>query len=498
MALALARRRQGLLHRRRSRRCRTRSTPTWLPALGAGAGRAAHRGQRHQRRRPGGGDDHRGAAQHDLRRVARPGRPAVRRARRGPLPPGRLPGPGVGGGASIHLPPRGAASCACRPRCPTPTELADWIAHGAGPDRDGGRARARPVELEPCTSWATGRRTVTTCCRLLVDGRPNPEGAPLRRRAAPPAGPAPPARAARRVLHAAPGGGHRAARRRGPAAGHLLHLQPRRRATTPSRTCLDAGLRLTDAGRAAPDPPARRGTDRRPDRRRPGRARATTAGWPALEAGRRRPPRRDGPAVQGGGGGLLRRGPGQGGVRHRDPGPRHQHAGPLGRDRAAHQVQRRAPRVPDARAVHPAHRAGRAAGHRRPAATPSCCGRRSCPSTRWRRWPPAASSPCASAFRPTYNMAANLVRPLRPRAGAPAPRPVLRPVPGRPRRRSASRPVPTGWPRTWPQLEAGRTTGRRSSTWPATRSWPSGSVPPGDAPRRPRRHRGVAVPAPSR
>ena len=47
-------------------------------------------------------------------------RPALRRPRRGPLPPGHLPGPGVGGG---HHPPaaRTCGWCASRPRCPTPT-----------------------------------------------------------------------------------------------------------------------------------------------------------------------------------------------------------------------------------------------------------------------------------------------------------------------------------------------------------------------------------------
>ena len=38
---------------------------------GAGRGRAAHRRQLGQRRRAGGGDDHRGAAQHALRRLRR-------------------------------------------------------------------------------------------------------------------------------------------------------------------------------------------------------------------------------------------------------------------------------------------------------------------------------------------------------------------------------------------------------------------------------------------
>ena len=40
-----------------------------------------------------------------------------------------------------------------------------------------------------------------------------------------------------------------------------------------------------------------------------------------------------------------------------------------------------------------------------------------------------------SSFRPTYNMAANLVQRYPPRAGAPSPQPVVRAVPRRPRRR---------------------------------------------------------------
>ena len=42
-----------------------------------------------------------------------------------------------------------------------------------------------------------------------------------------------------------------------------------------------------------------------------------------------------------------------------------------------------------------------------------------------------------SAFRPTYNMAANLVRRYAARAGAPPPQPLVRPVPGRQGRRAA-------------------------------------------------------------
>ena len=62
---------------------------------------------------------------------------------------------------------------------------------------------------------------------------------------------------------------------------------------------------------------------------------------------------------------LLRPRPGQGRVRHRDPGAGHQHAGPVRGAGAAGQVQRRGARRPDAGGVHPAHRPGRAPRHRR-------------------------------------------------------------------------------------------------------------------------------------
>jgi hypothetical protein len=54
---------------RRSRRCRTRSTATSSRST-ARTRRPAHRRQLDQRRRPDRGDDHRGAAQHDLRPVS--------------------------------------------------------------------------------------------------------------------------------------------------------------------------------------------------------------------------------------------------------------------------------------------------------------------------------------------------------------------------------------------------------------------------------------------
>ncbi len=66
--------------------------------------------------------------------------------RRGPLPPGRLPGPGLGGGHRPPAPPR-CAWCACRPRSPTPPS---WPA-GSRPCGDpppSSSSRPRPVTLD--------------------------------------------------------------------------------------------------------------------------------------------------------------------------------------------------------------------------------------------------------------------------------------------------------------------------------------------------------------
>ena len=170
-----------------------------------------------------------------------------------------------------------------------------------------------------------------------------------------------------------------------------------------ARSCLAAGLRLTTGDERDR---IREIVDARLEglgRRRPRRARLRAVPRPA-RGRHRRPPRRHGAGVQGGGRGVLRRGADQGRVRHRDAGRRHQHAGPHGGHREADEVHRRPPRDADGGGVHPADRAGRAAGHRRRRATPSCCGARSCRSSRSPRSPPAARSTSArrSARRTTW------------------------------------------------------------------------------------------------
>ena len=412
VARALGHGRQGLLHDADQGAVepevrRPRPPPRRRP------GRPAHRRQRHQRRRPGGGDDHRGAAQHDLRRRRRrcDGLRYVvldevhylQDAYRGPvweeviihLPPEVRAGVPVGHGVE-----RRGAGRLDRRRC------------GARPRRS-----SRSAARSSCatSTWsATGRAERLHLLPTLVDGRPNPEAAPprRRRRRARPAGgrPAPGAR----LRHAPPGRGGRAARRARTCSRPSTSSSAGPRATTPCGACLDAGLRLTTPEERAR---IRAIAEERTAGARPtttSTSSATTAGW-----------RRWRPGVAAHHAGMV---------------PPFKEAVEacfaeglvkvvfatetlaLGINMPARsvviekltQVHRRAPRVPHAGGVHPAHRAGRAAGHRR-----RRLRRRAVVAVRalrpgGRRWRRAARFALASAFRPTYNMAANLVRRYEP------------------------------------------------------------------------------------
>ena len=171
--------------------------------------------------------------------------------------------------------------------------------------------------------------------------------------------------------------------------------------------CLHAGLRLTDPDERAEirhivETRTAAIPERGPDRarllgvaRRPG-------------ARPRRPPRRHAARVQGGRRGAVRARPGQGRLRHRDAGAGHQHAGPLRGAGAAGEVQRRGARRPDPGGVHPAHRPGRPARHRRRGPR----GRDLVAEVDPRHVAGLASTrtyPLRSSFRPSYNMAVNLV-----------------------------------------------------------------------------------------
>ena len=302
----------------------------------------------------------------------------------------------------------------------------------------------RPGRASRTSTWsATGPASGCTCCRRWSTAGPTPRRSRLDAEA--------------RTRRRAAGSGRGAGRRRlytprrvevverlderADAAGDLLHLQP---------DACDEAAAAVPRRRPAAHHAATSATGSARSSTRASAA-STTGDLAVLGYGRvpgraggghRRPPRRHGAAVQGGGRGLLRRGPGEGGVRHRDAGPRASTCRP-GRVviEKLTQVHRRAPRVPHAGGVHPAHRPGRPARHRRASATPSCCGARSCPSTRWPRWPSSRSFHLHSAFRPTYNMAANLVRSYTSERGPPPPQPVVRPVPGRPRRGAARGPA---------------------------------------------------------
>ena len=292
-------------------------------------------------------------------------RPRARRARRGPLPPGHLPRARCGRRSSSTS-RRTSSWCACRRRSPTPPS---WPT-GSRPSADRRRRSSSCAGRCTCTTATSSATAPTTGCtssrRSTAAGR-----TPRRCASTPRPSVAGTAGTSARPAAAAAGSCTRPGRpetielldQRRPAAGDRLHLQPQpvrggrpdlpRRRPAPDRR-----------RRARPHPGDRRRPPRRSRRRRPRRARPRPVPRPA--GGRhRRPPRRHGPGVQGGRRGLLRRGPHQGRLRHRDAGRRRQHAGPHGRHREADQVHRRPPRDADAGGVHPADRAGRSAGHRR-------------------------------------------------------------------------------------------------------------------------------------
>ena len=131
--------------------------------------------------------------------------------------------------------------------------------------------------------------------------------------------------------------------------------------------------------------------------------------------------------------------PDPGRVRDRDAGARHQHAGQDRGDREAGQVEWRAPRrLTPGEYTQLTGRAGRRGidveGHAvvlwqpglDPLAVAGLAGTR--------------TYPLSSSFRPTYNMAVNLVGQVGRDARGPAARVVVRPVPGRSRRGRAGPP----------------------------------------------------------
>ena len=215
------------------------------------AGRPADRRQRHQRRRPGRGDDHRGAAQHDLRPVAARSTGSacvvldevhfLQDTYRGP----------VWEEVIIHLPARRAARVPLGHRVATPRSWPTGSTTVRGPTAAVIEERRPVAPREPVPRRRPDRPSGSTCCPTLVDGRPNPEadrldGEAVRgwRRQRPPARPAP-------ALHAR--GGVEVVERLDdedmlPA---IYFIFSRNACDEAAQACLDAGLRLTDRRRSA-------------------------------------------------------------------------------------------------------------------------------------------------------------------------------------------------------------------------------------------------------
>ena len=235
-------------------------------ALRRRRGRAAHRRQRDRRRRAGRRDDHRGAAQHDLRPLAGARRPRPRRARRGPLPAGRLPRTGVGGG---DHPPAGASPA----RVPVGDGEQRRRAGGVDPDRprpdDAGRRAAPPgAPRTTATSSATAPTTACTCCRRSSAAGPNPDAARLDASAV--------RRGAARRDERPAAGQRPAACSYTPGRVETVELLDQRGLLPAivfifSRNQCDEAARTVPGGRAAAHRPAPSATAIRDDRRRPAR-----------------------------------------------------------------------------------------------------------------------------------------------------------------------------------------------------------------------------------
>ena len=239
---------------------------------GAERGRPAHRRQHRQRRGAGRGDDHRGAAQHALRRLADPARPRLRGDGRGALPRRPRSRGAVWEEVIIHL-PESVALVSLSATVSNAEEFGEWLATVRGetdddrrgaaagaalPARDGRAAAARPVRL-----LRRRRRR-----RLRQGGRPGQRRADAdrpRRLGQQPADARPPlaaqgqARARRRTRAAsatAGGSGSRAGSTS--STGSTARGCCRRScsssagsaATPPCTQCLDAGVRLTTPGGA--------------------------------------------------------------------------------------------------------------------------------------------------------------------------------------------------------------------------------------------------------
>ncbi len=194
-------------------------------------GRPAHRRQRDQRRRPRRGDDHRGAAQHAVRGLARAQGPRLRRPRRGALPGRPLAGRGLGRGD--HPPARSrSASSRCPPRSATRRSSATGSPRCAAAPRSSSTSTAR----SRCGSTCSRAAGCTTCSPTTTTARSTPTWSGWRTARRSASRPARPGR-----------GGHRPRRTQPPYRPEIIdRLDGGRRCCPRSRS--------SSAGRAATPP----------------------------------------------------------------------------------------------------------------------------------------------------------------------------------------------------------------------------------------------------
>ena len=239
-----------------------------------------------------------------------------------------------------------------------------------------------------------------------------------------------------------PGGGRDAGPRSSSALdrdgllpGDHLHLQPGRLRRPPSASCWPRGIRLI---------PEREG-DRHPAPRRgagpaawPTRTSAVLGYWDfvdGLSPRVRRPPRRHAADVPRDRRGAVHRraGSGPSSPPRRWPSASTCRPAPsCSRSWSSSTARPTSTSRPPSTPSSPGGPAGAASTSR---ATPSCCGSRGVDPLAVAGLASTRTYPLRSSFRPTYNMAVNLVRAGRPRDGPRDPRDVVRPVPGRPGRR---------------------------------------------------------------
>ena len=386
---AVGGRRQGVLHDADQGAVEP-EVPRAAGRLRRRPGRPAHRRHQHQRQRPHRGHDHRGAPQHALRRFVRAAGAALRRHGRGALPRRPLPRCGVGGD---HHPPAAGRATGLAERDGLQRRGVRRLArHGARRhrgDRLGdppraaraarpGARRSAAAVRRPCRhrdrAGQPGAHAHPVVQGLelreqpprAVDAQRRESGRGLRGGSAPSEqGRQPSGALGERAAHRAarPARGRRAAAAIEPAAGDLLHLQPRRVRRSGSAGASFRG-EADHAGGARRDPRDRRRAHPHPARRGPRRARLLRmARQPRARC--RLAPRRAAAGLQGGRRGALPAQAGEGRVRDRDARARHQHARAHRGAREAREVQRRSPRGDHLGGVHPAHRPRRTPRHRR-------------------------------------------------------------------------------------------------------------------------------------